>query len=133
MFDDINPSYWGKYFWKTMHYVTFAYPDNPTNDDKQKIIIFITAIANVLPCVACRDHFNQLLKEFPLNDFVLQNKKNLILWLHLMHNIINKQIDKPQYSLDYIKQDYFNDFSISYVLLALIFLLIIGLFIYFFK
>ena len=34
MLYNINPKKWGRAYWETSHYITIAYPDSPTNEDK---------------------------------------------------------------------------------------------------
>ncbi len=100
MLDDIDPRLWGQYFWGTLHFISLSYPNNPNDEDKQKIKTAILSLVDVLPCIICREHFNELLKQFPLNDYILQNKKNLVLWLFTLHNIVNKQNNKKIFTVD---------------------------------
>ena len=129
MLDDLNPKLWGKYFWGTLHFISLSYPNSPTEEDKTKIKQVILSIADVLPCVICREHFNELLKEFPLNDYVLQNKKNLVLWLFTLHNIVNKRNNKKIFTVD----DYYKKYiyqpqqscNLNYIYLLIIVIIII--------
>jgi hypothetical protein len=32
---NINPNIWGTHGWTFMHYITLAYPENPSEEDKK--------------------------------------------------------------------------------------------------
>jgi len=52
----ITQKTWGPYGWKFMHMVALAYPNSPTNEDKENYKTFFTILGNVLPCQLCADH-----------------------------------------------------------------------------
>jgi hypothetical protein len=109
MLDNINPELWGKHFWKMLHYITFAYPSNPTAKDKKNIISFFKTFKKIIPCEKCRRNFKQHLANNPLNDSALENKQNLILWLLNLHNDVNKLLGKPEVTLGQLSQMYFGE------------------------
>ena len=109
MIDNINPKLWGKYFWKMLHYITFAYPTNPTPEDKQKILLFFSSFKEIIPCEKCRYNFKQHLANNPLNDSALTNKESLILWLLKLHNDVNTSLGKPSVSLEQLSEMYFTE------------------------
>ena len=49
----MNPSYWGKFYWKVIHITALAYPDNPTEEDKETYHRLYETIGQVLPCKKC--------------------------------------------------------------------------------
>ena len=49
----ITPNLWGPHGWKFIHYVTFGYPINPTNQDKENYKMFFLSLQNILPCSKC--------------------------------------------------------------------------------
>lgn len=98
-------SQWGGHFWQTMHVVTYAYPENPTPDDKKKIEDFFVAISHVLPCDICRTHFSKMLIDYPLSE-VNSSRTSLTRWLIDRHNAVNARIGKPIVSYDEIDNKY---------------------------
>lgn len=46
----INPKIWGPSSWETLYYIIYAYPVNPTDDDKQNMKEYINSYFKVLPC-----------------------------------------------------------------------------------
>ncbi|ATZ80682.1 putative FAD-linked sulfhydryl oxidase [Bodo saltans virus] len=106
MLNNIIPSNWGPHFWRSMHYLTIAYPDNPTEEDKQNVKEFFYAAGKILPCQMCRIHFAKNLQKYPLTDNVLENKINLINWLRHIHNEVNSWSNKKMWSYDDIINEY---------------------------
>lgn len=103
---NINPKLWGNCMWSTLHYISFSYPDIPTNVDMENMRIFFTHIGNVLPCEICRHHFNINITKFPLTNDVLKSRYNLIYWLVHFHNEVNIQIGKPIMTIDDVIKKY---------------------------
>jgi len=91
----IGPDTWGPVVWHALHYITLGYPDNPTEDKKQKYKQFFTLLSDVLPCSICANHYSENLLKMPLNDQVLANKESLIKWLIDIHNVVNEMNKKP--------------------------------------
>ena len=45
---------WGPSLWHVLHTISFNYPVNPTEEQKQQYKDFVLSLGNVLPCGACR-------------------------------------------------------------------------------
>ena len=90
----ISKNKWGPIFWYNIHIVALAYPDNPSNEDKQNYKEYYTSIQNILPCSYCRDHYKKNLLENPLTNDVLSSQTNLVKWTIDLHNVVNKQLNK---------------------------------------
>ena len=103
---NIDPKYWGESSWAFLHYITFAYPDNPNNTDKQSMKNLLLALEHTLPCRNCRGNFKNHLKKYPLTSQVLSNRKNLVQWLLKIHNEVNKMIGKKQISYNNLLKKY---------------------------
>ena len=109
MQQNINPKIWGNFFWKTMHYITLSYPENPDENHKENVKLFFSSMQTLLPCENCRHHFTELLKTNPLTDNILQSKYNLINWLLNIHNNVNVRLNKKEWSYD----EFIKHYSIS--------------------
>ena len=86
---------WGPPLWHSLHTMSFNYPVNPTKEQKQQYYAFFTSLKWVLPCKYCRDNFEKNLKVLPLNTTALANRQNFSKWLYDMHNLVNKNLNKP--------------------------------------
>ena len=123
----MQPYIWGKYLWPSMHYIALGYPDIPSETDIINYYNFFSNLWQVIPCYKCSLNYQKHLKELPI-DLYLSSKMKLFEWTVLVHNIVNKELDKTQISLEdalniYINnnQIYFkNKFDYYYIILLLI-------------
>lgn len=93
---NINPDLWGKYYWKMLEYTCLAYPDEPQEEDKKNVKVFLEGLSNILPCEKCRSHYKVNLLKYPLSDEVMSKKNNLLLWLFTVHNSVNQSLGKRE-------------------------------------
>lgn len=93
----MNPIYWGPAGWHFMHTVAMTYPEIPSDQDKEKYRVFYESIGEVLPCPACRRHYQDNLKKLPIN---LDSRADLFKWTIDIHNEVNKKNKKKIYSYD---------------------------------
>jgi len=105
---NISPDIWGKHGWKFMHYITLAYPDKPTEEDKKAIKIYFTSVGKVLPCYSCRLNYEKHLQKYPLTDTVVSSEKNLSKWLVDIHNEVNEVNGKHKYTIGEFYGEYLN-------------------------
>lgn len=89
---------WGKHFWYTIHYVSLGFPKNASEQDKKNYKLFYEIIGDVLPCEECSEHYKKLIKEIPIDNF-LNNKNDLFEWTVVIHNEVNKKLNKPTWTL----------------------------------
>jgi hypothetical protein len=107
-----GPEQWGPHGWKFIHYITLGYPDKPTKEDKNKYKNFFLSLADVIPCILCKNNYIRHLKIYPLTDYVLKTRVNLMAWGIKMHNLVNMENNKKEYSVkDGIKMIKKNDDS----------------------
>jgi hypothetical protein len=131
MLYNINPIVWGESFWNVIHFITIAYPDTPTEEDKQNVKTFLKSLQHVLPCETCRNHFKSNLITYPITDEVLSSRYNFISWAVTVHNEVNRRTGKPEMSVDEAinlyttKKQYDYSQIITIVLLILLIILII--------
>lgn len=90
---------WGEPFWQVAHAVTFAYPENPTEDDQSRIVAFLKLFPHLLPCSICGAHFVEMLGNNPPTRDVLKSTETLSRWLVDRHNEVNVRLNKSE--LDY--------------------------------
>lgn len=93
----MNPIYWGPAGWHFMHAITLTYPEVPSDQDKERYRIFYESVGTVLPCPACRRHYQENLKKLPIR---LETRGDLFKWLVDVHNEVNKKNKKKVLSYD---------------------------------
>lgn len=96
---------WGPHLWTSLHAITFGYPLEPTQTQKEDYRVFFTSIKNVLPCRYCRDSYESFLtndneKDTWLTDNDLQNRESLTKWFVRVHDRVNKKLD-VEYKVSY--------------------------------
>lgn len=89
----LSPNLWGPFFWHTMHISALGYPETPSYLDKKAAKDFFESLQFLLPCNICREHYSRHLREYPLTPY-LDNRADLFKWTVLMHNIVNKSLNK---------------------------------------
>lgn len=100
---DINS--WGSAGWNFMHACTFAYPTKPLEKDKKDAIQFFRSVGNVLPCHACRTHYYNHMKSFPVESHV-DSRDSLSRWLVHVHNLVNASRGVGQTPYDVVYKRY---------------------------
>jgi len=93
----MDPAIWGPPAWKFLHLLTLNYPNSPSFEDKYKYKEFIIALQRILPCYTCSQHFEKKIKETNFND-ILKSRESLFEWFVDVHNDVNKQNNKKQWS-----------------------------------
>jgi len=102
--------FWGLY-WASLHYLSYIYPDNPSDTQKEQINKLIEKIKNDgLLCTRCRKHFNIWCNKYDIKLFY-NNKNDLINYFINVHNDVNKRnkkriVERKEVDLIY---NYFND------------------------
>ena len=94
----MKPEIWGKYGWCFFHLVTFGYPENPTETDKENYYAYINSLKNVLPCDKCKQNQKKHLKKYPVTEEALSSRSALVKWGIDLHNIVNYYTGKPMMS-----------------------------------
>jgi hypothetical protein len=80
-----------------MHIVALGYPNEPTYTHKKAAKEFYESLQVVVPCPICREHYAQHLKDMPITPH-LDSRKDLFKWTVVLHNAVNKDLGKPQFS-----------------------------------
>ena len=96
---EFPPSVWGPFFWHTIHIVALGYSKNPTYTDKKCAKEFYESLAFLLPCPVCREHYKKHLTDKPISTF-LDSRTHLLKWTIEVHNSVNKQLGKPEWTLE---------------------------------
>jgi hypothetical protein len=92
--DGMLTTVWGPALWHTLHTISFNYPVNPTQEQRQQYKEFILSLRNVMPCGACRRNLTTNLEKCELNSHALKNRKNFSRWMYRLHEQINTMLGK---------------------------------------
>ena len=119
---------WGPKLWYALHTITFNYPDNPTDIDKQNYETFFISLKHVLPCILCQKHYSNHIEKHPIRPNLI-NRVSLSRWLVDVHNEVNIMLGKPTMTFEEVVKMYKNDTDNKYwkyVKIILVILLIFG-------
>ena len=92
--DGMLTSVWGPSLWHYLHVMSFNYPINPTNLQKQKYKQLLLNFQYTLPCKYCRMNLKKNFKKFPLVDKIFENRNNFSRYIFNLHEQINKMLGK---------------------------------------
>ena len=95
----IKPSIWGPHGWKFLHYVSLGYPSNPSEEDKRNYKNFYTSLQHILPCAKCASNYSHNLKKYPIDNH-LSNRDTLVRWVIDIHNKVNSETGKKEYTYE---------------------------------
>lgn len=133
--NNIVPDMWGPSGWKFMHYITFAYPDSPTDEDKENMKNFFISVSKVLPCKKCRNNFKKHTEKYPLTEEILESRYNLTRWLIDIHNEVNIMNGKKTVTYEEALEIYLKNnntiVSFNTALIIVIFIIVIFSFVVF--
>lgn len=133
----MNNNIWGPKAWFFLHTITFNYPDNPSNNDKKNYKNFFESLQFTLPCKVCKEHYINHIKDYPIDNY-LDTKETLVNWLIIIHNEVNKILNKPildykqvieQYNNIYDNNTYNSHINIMFIILIVLSIIVL-LFIY---
>ena len=89
----MNVNFWGPSGWKFLHTLTFNYPINPTINQKKIYKNYFTLTGDILPCKYCRVSYKEFIKKIPIDNY-LDSRDSLVKWFYLIHNLVNKKLNK---------------------------------------
>ena len=101
----MHPELWGPGAWKFLHSITFNYPKAPTSRDKEYHANFFNSLQNVIPCEKCAYHYYEHIKDDPIEP-ALESRDTLVRWLIKIHNKVNEDLGKPQYTYEQVIEEY---------------------------
>lgn len=86
---------WGGPGWVFNHSVTFGYPLQPTDEQKENYKNYFTSLGDVLPCRYCRESYKNFISsgDTKLTDEALSNRSTLTKWFYNIHEAVNKKLD----------------------------------------
>lgn len=100
---------WGPYYWFFLHTIAYNYPLYPNKIIKRKYFDLIQNMPLFIPDEKIAAKFQIILRDYPVSPY-LNNRDDLTHWMHFIHNIINKELNKkcvPYYeSYDLFNEKY---------------------------
>ncbi len=104
----MKTSIWGPSAWRFLHAVTFAYPENPSEEHKEAARSLFRSLKLMLPCGDCCTHYCSGFALDPV-DKHLDSREALSRWLVAFHNKVNARLGKPEYAYEQAKAEFHAD------------------------
>lgn len=84
-----NPLVWNDSIWMFLYCCGFAFPTNPTKNQKKYFKLMIECLHYVLPCDMCKVYFKQFLDKYPIQHY-LHKQNSLLRYIVRLRNYIMK-------------------------------------------
>jgi len=85
---------WGPAVWHVLHTISFNYPVNPTQEEKEHYREFILSLQYVLPCKYCRANLKNNFKSMPLTMDSMKSRDTFSRYIYQLHEKINTMLKK---------------------------------------
>lgn len=92
--DGFLTSVWGAPLWHSLHTMSFNYPVDPTQEDKEHYRDFVLSLQYVLPCKYCRINLKTNLKTLPLTMDQMKNRESFSRYVYKLHELVNRMLKK---------------------------------------
>jgi hypothetical protein len=90
---------WGPLGWMTLHSTAFAYPESPSNSERDLMTTWLDMFRDTITCPSCKGHFTEMLGKYrTLFPNMLQSRHEFVMFTFRAHNAVNKRLNKPLYS-----------------------------------
>jgi Erv1 / Alr family len=94
----IGTKIFGPIFWSMLHIISFNYPINPTEENKDDYHKYLMSIKNILPCKSCRNNYITNLKAAKYGRDKLKNREVFSRFIYDLHNTVNRMLGKKNFS-----------------------------------
>jgi hypothetical protein len=94
----MQPDLWGKHLWKSLHFIALGFPSQPSSEEVAAYREFFENLWKIIPCYKCSVNYKRHLNELPIQQ-ALEGKESLFNWTVRLHNIVNKELGKPEVSI----------------------------------
>jgi len=92
--DGMLTTVWGPGIWLFLHTMSFNYPVEPTEADKEHYRDFVLNLQYVLPCKYCRMNLEKNFKQLPLTMEDMQSRETFSRYIYELHELINRMLNK---------------------------------------
>jgi len=87
----------GRSSWTLLHSMAAWYPENPSTEEQNMMVNFVSALARFYPCTWCASDFQEKVQEKPVQA---TSRKDLSVWLCEQHNVVNEKLGAEIFPCD---------------------------------
>jgi len=103
----MNTEEWGTPMWDSFMFIASGSPEVINEECRMKYKTFFTSVPSVLPCSICQKSFTILTSYVPIDNY-LDSRYGLMYWVFIMHNLVNRKLNKECYTFDKVLYKYEN-------------------------
>jgi len=95
----LSTKHWGAPAWYFLFSCVMGYPPkiDATNENiKEQFKIMFTSLGYTMPCIHCRNSYNQFLSELPIDQFLV-GRIELMRWLYTIRDKVNNKLIKQEH------------------------------------
>ena len=92
--DGFQTLIWGPALWHSLHIMSFNYPVNPSQEDKEHYRDFVLSLEHVLPCKYCRQNLKTNFKSLPLTMDEMKDRDSFSRYIYELHELVNRMLKK---------------------------------------
>jgi hypothetical protein len=74
--------------------MSFNYPVEPTQEDKDHYRDFVLSLRHTLPCGKCRKNLGKTFKRMPLTMGHMNTRESFSKYIYDLHEVVNTMLDK---------------------------------------
>ena len=89
-----DPEEIGRAGWTVLHTMAAAYPERPTEEQKDRVWGFLNGWSHIYPCTHCAAHMRLDMKKHPP---AVESKEELNMWVCKLHNKVNDVLGKDKF------------------------------------
>jgi len=90
---NVKPQVWGPSFWRMLHTIAYAYPEAPTQAQKNAVAELFNSLKQLLPCAKCRAHYTEYLDTHTWQQS-LDSRDALARFVYQFHGDVNGRLGK---------------------------------------
>ena len=94
----VHINVWGPIYWRLIHVIVFALPDDVVVSEKLEIVSILKSICVNIPCPTCQEHATAFMNR--IRWTLVRNKWDFLKLLNDFHNSVNKRLKKKSFTLE---------------------------------
>lgn len=110
---DIDPHIWGESGWTMFTAPALTFPNDPTDEDKERLTNFYKNFGFGLPCTRCRRNYALGIEHSPPD---VSCRRALTVWALNVHNRVNESLGRPAWDTRRALQHWTNKFGCSFMI-----------------
>ena len=85
---------WGPATWHLLHCISFNYPVEPNDAQKQHYREFVLNLKHVIPCGKCRTNLEKNFGTLPLEERHMASRETFSRYIYDLHEVVNRMLNK---------------------------------------